>query len=97
MVPGIKLEDCKGMLDYLFLETWDGTERLSREFRAPGADRKTKSATQWTPRKYTFGELELRCTCEGLFFCLVFLFAGCFCLRDAMVFFSSLSQTQLFQ
>ena len=65
MVPEIELEDCRGVLEYLVLETWDGTERRSREFTAT---RKTKSATQWTPRKYTFGELELQCTCEFFFF-----------------------------
>ena len=57
--PDIKPDDCKGMLDFFWLETYDKDQRKSRTFRAPGGKKISKAAQEWTPRKYTFGRASL--------------------------------------
>ena len=53
-LPVPELDDCLGLLDFFWIETWDDQHRKSKEFRAPGAKKTTAVQTQWTPRKYTF-------------------------------------------
>ena len=57
--PEIKPDDCKGMLDYFWLETYDKGHRKSRTFRAPGGKKISSATQEWTPRKYTFGRASL--------------------------------------
>lgn len=53
-LPKLEPDDCLGVLDYFYLETYDESHRKSKEFRAPGAKKTTHSPPQRTPRKYTF-------------------------------------------
>ena len=56
-LPKLEPHDCRGVLDYFYIETMGegGGKRI--EFRAPGAKKITHSLMQWTPRKYTFGSV----------------------------------------
>ena len=56
-LPKVDPHDCRGVLEYFFIETMyeGGNKRI--EFLTPGAKKKTHSLGQWTPRKYTFGSV----------------------------------------
>lgn len=56
-LPELKHDDCLGVLDYFWIETTDETARKSKEFRVPGARKKTTAPPQKTPQKYTFGKV----------------------------------------
>ena len=56
-VPKLEPSDCKGMLDYFYLETMHDGGRKMKNFRAPGSIKSSYLETQWTPRKYTFGRV----------------------------------------
>ncbi len=56
-VPKLEPSDCKGMLEYFYLETMHDGGRKMKNFRAPGSKKSTYLETQWTPRKYTFGRV----------------------------------------
>ena len=57
ILPKLISGDCKGVLDYFYIQTMDegGTKRL--EFIAPGTRGKSHIQVQRTPRKYIFGSV----------------------------------------
>jgi len=55
--PRIRLEDCKGAVEWLFLEEMRTDRTEQREFLSPGVEKMTPLRYyEATPRRYTFGK-----------------------------------------
>ena len=56
-LPKLDSDDCLGALDWFYLENMQDGGTKRKDFVAPGGKKTTYTEMQWTPRKYTFGEV----------------------------------------
>ena len=60
MMPSIRIEDCKGAVEWLFIEEMRKDMGEQLEFLSPGAEKSPRrSMVAATPRRYIFGKISV--------------------------------------